>query len=47
MKWLRKLFEGEYDAPQGTMVLLALFLFFIIVLWGNAYLHVVTNGTTQ
>ncbi len=47
MKWLRKLFEGNYEAPLGTIVLLGLFLLLIIALWGNAYLHVVSRGATQ
>ena len=47
MNWLRKLFEGHYEAPQGTIVLLVLFLLLIIALWGNAYLQVIARGATQ
>ncbi len=47
MNWLRKLFEGNYEAPKGTIMLLALFLLLIIALWGNAYLQVATRGATQ
>ncbi len=47
MNWLKKLFEGNYEAPVGTLVLLGLFLLLIIALWGNAYLQVVTRGATQ
>lgn len=47
MNWLRKLFEGDFDAPKGTIAMMVIFVILIIALWGNAYLQVTLRGTTQ
>ncbi len=35
------------DTPKGTLALLALFLLFTIVLWGTAYMTMLSRGATQ
>lgn len=47
MKWLKKLFEGDYDPPKGTLAIMVLFALTIILLWSNAYLQMVMRGINQ
>jgi Cytochrome c oxidase subunit IIa family len=42
-----KLFMKEPDTPQGTVVLLAVFLLLTLVLWGNVYFTMLSRGATQ
>jgi hypothetical protein len=37
----------EPDTPQGTIALLLVYVVIIVVLWGNAYLTMLSRGTTQ
>lgn len=37
----------EPDTPQGTIALLLVYVVIIIVLWGNAYLTMLSRGMTQ
>lgn len=35
------------DTPKGTIALLLVYLFFILMLWGNAYFTVLSRGANQ
>ena len=35
------------DTPKGTIALLLVYLIFIFVLWGNAYITVLLRGANQ
>jgi hypothetical protein len=37
----------EPDTPQGTIALLMIFVLLLVVLWGSAYLTVLSRGMTQ
>lgn len=37
----------EPDTPQGTLALLLVYVVIIIVLWGSAYLTMLSRGMTQ
>jgi hypothetical protein len=37
----------EPDTPQGTIALLLVYLVVIIVLWGSAYMTMLSRGMTQ
>lgn len=38
--------EKKYKTPQGTIVLIVVYLLLIIALWGSAYLTMLSRGVT-
>ena len=38
--------KDKYKTPQGTIVLMVIFILLIIVLWGSAYLTLLARGAT-
>ena len=38
--------DKKYKAPQGTVVLVILYVILIIALWGSAYLTMIARGGT-
>jgi hypothetical protein len=38
--------EKKYKTPQGTVVLVILYVLLIIALWGSAYLTMLARGAT-
>ena len=38
--------DKKYKAPQGTVVLVILYVLLIIALWGSAYLTMLARGMT-
>lgn len=38
--------QRDYKPPQGTVVLMIVFLILIIALWGSAYLTLLSRGAT-
>ena len=38
--------QDEYKTPQGTMVLMVIFVLLIITLWGTVYLTLLARGAT-
>jgi hypothetical protein len=39
--------KDKYKTPQGTIVLMVIFIILIIALWGSAYLTMLSRGVTQ
>ena len=39
--------KRKYDVPQGTIAVIAIYVLFIVVLWGSAYLTLLSRGVTQ
>jgi hypothetical protein len=42
----RKPPKDTHKTPQGTIVLMIVFVILIIVLWGSAYLTMLSQGAT-
>lgn len=38
--------KRKYKAPQGTIVLIIIYILLIIALWGSAYLTMLSRGVT-
>lgn len=38
--------KDKYKTPQGTIVLMIIFIILIIALWGSAYLTLLARGAT-
>ena len=38
--------EKEYHTPQGTIILMIVFILLIITLWGTVYLTLLARGAT-
>lgn len=38
--------EDRYKTPQGTVVLMVVFIILLIALWGSAYLTMLSRGAT-
>lgn len=38
--------KDKYKTPQGTIVLMIIFILLIIALWGSAYLTLLARGAT-
>ncbi|MCA9922053.1 MAG: hypothetical protein KC421_06770 [Anaerolineales bacterium] len=38
--------DKRYKAPQGTVVLMIVFILLIIALWGSTYLTLLSRGVT-
>lgn len=38
--------KKDYKAPMGTVAILALYLILLVVLWGSAYLTMLSRGGT-
>jgi len=38
--------KDKYKTPQGTIVLMIIFIILIIALWGSAYLTLLSRGAT-
>jgi len=38
--------KDKYKTPQGTIVLMIIFILLIIALWGSAYLTLLSRGAT-
>ncbi len=36
--------EDKYKVPQGTIALMVIFIILIVVLWGSAYLTMLSRG---
>ncbi len=36
--------EDKYKVPQGTIDLMIIFIILIVVLWGSAYLTMISRG---
>jgi hypothetical protein len=39
--------KKDYKAPQGTFAMMLIFLLLIVLLWGNAFLQLLSRGVTQ
>ncbi len=37
----------EPQTPQGTIVILVLYILLVVALWGSAYLTMLSRGITQ
>lgn len=38
--------KDKYKTPQGTIVIMVIYILLIIVLWGSAYLTLLARGAT-
>ena len=38
--------KKKYKVPQGTVVIMIIFILLIIALWGSAYLTMLSRGVT-
>jgi hypothetical protein len=38
--------KDKYKVPQGTVVIMIIFILLIIALWGSAYLTLLSRGAT-
>lgn len=39
--------KKDYDAPQGTFVMMLFFLLLVLLLWGNAFRELLMRGVTN
>ena len=38
--------KNRYETPQGTVVLMIVFIILMVALWGSAYLTMLARGAT-
>lgn len=38
--------DKKYKSPQGTIVLMIVFILLLVALWGSAYLTMIARGAT-
>lgn len=39
--------KDKYKTPQGTIAIIIIYIILIILLWGSAYLTMLSRGVTQ
>ena len=39
--------DNERKTPQGTVAIMIIYFLFMLALWGNAYLTVLSRGVTR
>jgi hypothetical protein len=39
--------KDKYKTPQGTIAIIVIYIILIILLWGSAYLTMLSRGVTQ
>ncbi len=39
--------KKDVKTPMGTVVLILIFAIFLVALWGNAYITMLSRGVTQ